>query len=140
MTSKRFALCPSSSPLFVLWQLLWVNLIMNTMAALALATEPPTPDLLKRRASGAHVSPVTMSLCHYVSMSVCHYVTMSLCHYVTMSHGVTLAAHEMGPRHCGAVTLSVHTPGLCKRPEDSCWSATGVVPQQPFPLFIQHCI
>jgi P-type Ca2+ transporter type 2C len=29
-------------------QLLWVNLIMDTMAALALATEPPTPDLLNR--------------------------------------------------------------------------------------------
>ncbi|KAJ6246275.1 calcium-transporting atpase [Anaeramoeba flamelloides] len=30
-------------------QLLWVNLIMDTLAALALGTEPPTKDLLKRR-------------------------------------------------------------------------------------------
>ncbi|CAG8670081.1 16295_t:CDS:10 [Acaulospora morrowiae] len=30
-------------------QLLWVNLIMDTLAALALATEPPTDDLLNRR-------------------------------------------------------------------------------------------
>ncbi|KAJ3072704.1 hypothetical protein HDU98_003076 [Podochytrium sp. JEL0797] len=29
-------------------QLLWVNLIMDTFAALALATDPPTPDLLNR--------------------------------------------------------------------------------------------
>eukprot|EP00730_Choanoeca_flexa_P001794 TRINITY_DN10785_c0_g1_i2.p1 TRINITY_DN10785_c0_g1~~TRINITY_DN10785_c0_g1_i2.p1 ORF type:complete len:1367 (+),score=394.58 TRINITY_DN10785_c0_g1_i2:109-4209(+) len=29
-------------------QLLWVNLIMDTFAALALATEPPTPELLDR--------------------------------------------------------------------------------------------
>ncbi|KAJ3442936.1 calcium-transporting atpase [Anaeramoeba flamelloides] len=29
-------------------QLLWVNLIMDTLAALALGTEPPTKDLLKR--------------------------------------------------------------------------------------------
>ncbi|KAJ6229477.1 calcium-transporting atpase [Anaeramoeba flamelloides] len=29
-------------------QLLWVNLIMDTLAALALGTEPPTRDLLKR--------------------------------------------------------------------------------------------
>jgi Ca2+-transporting ATPase len=29
-------------------QLLWVNLIMDTLAALALATEPPSPDVLKR--------------------------------------------------------------------------------------------
>ena len=30
-------------------QLLWVNLIMDTFAALALATDPPTPSMLKRR-------------------------------------------------------------------------------------------
>lgn len=29
-------------------QLLWVNLIMDTLAALALATDPPTPSILKR--------------------------------------------------------------------------------------------
>jgi len=29
-------------------QMLWVNLIMDTFAALALATEPPTEELLKR--------------------------------------------------------------------------------------------
>ncbi|KAJ3161363.1 hypothetical protein HDU86_007145 [Geranomyces michiganensis] len=32
-------------------QLLWVNLIMDTLAALALATDPPTPELLKRKPS-----------------------------------------------------------------------------------------
>ncbi|KAH6678620.1 hypothetical protein B0J14DRAFT_327021 [Halenospora varia] len=30
-------------------QLLWVNLIMDTMAALALATDPPTPSILDRK-------------------------------------------------------------------------------------------
>src|SRR6185437_6738924 len=30
-------------------QLLWVNLIMDTFAALALATDPPTPELLNRK-------------------------------------------------------------------------------------------
>ena len=29
--------------------MLWVNLIMDTLAALALATEPPTDELLKRK-------------------------------------------------------------------------------------------
>lgn len=33
-------------------QLLWVNLIMDTFAALALATEPPHPSLLTRSPSG----------------------------------------------------------------------------------------
>eukprot|EP00164_Ancoracysta_twista_P000047 GFYU01000064.1.p1 GENE.GFYU01000064.1~~GFYU01000064.1.p1 ORF type:complete len:946 (-),score=362.31 GFYU01000064.1:351-3188(-) len=35
-------------------QLLWVNLIMDTMAALALATEPPSMELLKRAPYGRH--------------------------------------------------------------------------------------
>ena len=29
--------------------MLWVNLIMDTLASLALATEPPTDDLLTRK-------------------------------------------------------------------------------------------
>lgn len=33
-------------------QMLWVNLIMDTMAALALATEPPSEELLKRKPYG----------------------------------------------------------------------------------------
>lgn len=30
-------------------QMLWINLIMDSLAALALATEPPTDDLLKQK-------------------------------------------------------------------------------------------
>ena len=32
--------------------MLWVNLIMDTMASLALATEEPTDELLKRKPYG----------------------------------------------------------------------------------------
>jgi magnesium-transporting ATPase (P-type) len=32
--------------------MLWVNLVMDTLASLALATEPPTPELLKRKPYG----------------------------------------------------------------------------------------
>ncbi len=35
-------------------QLLWVNLIMDTLAALALATEPPTDELLLQKPHGRH--------------------------------------------------------------------------------------
>lgn len=45
------ALVGGETPLNVL-QLLWVNLIMDTMAALALATEYPTWDLLDQKPSG----------------------------------------------------------------------------------------
>jgi len=38
--------------LFPPCQLLWVNLIMDTLGALALATEPPTDNLMKRHPVG----------------------------------------------------------------------------------------
>jgi len=37
-------------------QMLWVNLVMDSLASLALATEPPTDDLLKRKPYGRHES------------------------------------------------------------------------------------
>lgn len=40
-------------------QLLWVNLIMDTLAALALATEAPTPELLDRPPHGRKASLIT---------------------------------------------------------------------------------
>jgi magnesium-transporting ATPase (P-type) len=43
-------------------QMLWVNLIMDTMAALALATEPPTPDLLNRKPYGRFENIITPAM------------------------------------------------------------------------------
>ncbi|GAB4816684.1 hypothetical protein N2152v2_003730 [Parachlorella kessleri] len=45
------AVANGETPLNVL-QLLWVNLIMDSLAALALATEDPTPDLLNHKPHG----------------------------------------------------------------------------------------
>ena len=42
------AVCGFGLPLTAV-QMLWVNLVMDTMGALALGTEPPTPALLKRK-------------------------------------------------------------------------------------------
>lgn len=59
-----FYICYSFWPLFLGWcvisgnapltavQLLWVNMIMDTLGALALATEPPNDDLMKRSPVG----------------------------------------------------------------------------------------
>jgi Ca2+-transporting ATPase len=43
-------------------QMLWVNLIMDTMAALALATEAPTADLLKRKPYGRFEGIITPAM------------------------------------------------------------------------------
>lgn len=49
------------SPLRAL-QLLWVNLIMDTLASLALATESPTPELLKRKPYGRNKSLISRQM------------------------------------------------------------------------------
>ena len=41
--------CIFSEPPLTSTQMLWVNLIMDTFAALALATEPPNPSVLDRK-------------------------------------------------------------------------------------------
>jgi len=43
-------------------QMLWVNLIMDTLAALALATETPTPELLKRKPYGRFEGIITPAM------------------------------------------------------------------------------
>ncbi|KAG5354630.1 Calcium-transporting ATPase 2 [Yarrowia sp. B02] len=43
-------------------QLLWVNLIMDTFAALALATDPPSPDVLERKPDRKSQSLITVTM------------------------------------------------------------------------------
>ena len=43
-------------------QLLWLNLIQDTFAALALATDPPTPDLLYRKPEPRTASIITLNM------------------------------------------------------------------------------
>eukprot|EP01118_Nematostelium_gracile_P018615 TRINITY_DN832_c0_g1_i2.p1 TRINITY_DN832_c0_g1~~TRINITY_DN832_c0_g1_i2.p1 ORF type:complete len:1035 (-),score=320.40 TRINITY_DN832_c0_g1_i2:105-3209(-) len=52
------AVTTGESPLKAI-QLLWVNLIMDTMAALALATETPTPELMDRPPHGRYSALIT---------------------------------------------------------------------------------
>lgn len=42
--------------------MLWVNLIMDTLASLALATEMPTEDLLKRKPYGRTKSLISRTM------------------------------------------------------------------------------
>ena len=48
-------------------QLLWVNLIMDTLASLALATEPPTPQLLERKPYGRNRALISPHMWLFIS-------------------------------------------------------------------------
>ena len=62
LTTAFFAaLCEYGTPLTAV-QLLWVNLIMDTLAALALATEPPSPDALERKPYGKNENIVSKTM------------------------------------------------------------------------------
>ncbi len=42
--------------------MLWVNLVMDTFASLALATEPPTEELLERRPYGRNKAMISLTM------------------------------------------------------------------------------
>lgn len=54
--------CVSGSAPLTAVQLLWVNMIMDTLGALALATEPPKDELMKRRPVGKGTSFITRAM------------------------------------------------------------------------------
>ncbi len=43
-------------------QMLWVNLVMDTLASLALATEPPSAELLNRKPYGREKSIISITM------------------------------------------------------------------------------
>lgn len=47
-------------------QLLWVNLIMDSLAALSLATEVPSPDLLNEKPTGRHTALITRKMWRFI--------------------------------------------------------------------------
>lgn len=53
-------------PVLTALQMLWVNLIMDTLASLALATEPPVPELLNRPPHSRHEYIVTPKMFKHI--------------------------------------------------------------------------
>lgn len=79
-------------------QLLWVNLIMDTFAALALATDPPTPSILQRRPEPKSAPLITVTMWKlYIGQSV-YQLAVNLVTYFG-----------------GAKVLSYETPGERER-------------------------
>lgn len=62
----------------LLRQLLWVNLIMDTLGALALATEPPTDQLMKRTPVGRRLVLFLLKLLSKTKQIYVHYASISV--------------------------------------------------------------
>ncbi|EFN57544.1 hypothetical protein CHLNCDRAFT_6358, partial [Chlorella variabilis] len=67
------AITNGETPLNVL-QLLWVNLIMDSLAALALATEDPTPDLLAKKPHGRDEPLISRHMWRFILSQGCYQV------------------------------------------------------------------
>ena len=57
-------------------QVLWINLVMDTLAALALATESPTPKLLDRLPYGKNESLISQTMLRNILGQVCYQFTL----------------------------------------------------------------
>ncbi|KAI8613379.1 PMCA-type calcium-translocating P-type ATPase, partial [Chytriomyces sp. MP71] len=64
-------------------QLLWVNLIMDTFAALALATDPPTPELLNRPPSRKSDPLINYDMWKMITIQSIYQIIVCIALYVT---------------------------------------------------------
>ncbi len=84
-------------------QLLWVNLIMDTFAALALATDPPSPSVLDRQPDKKTASLINtrmskmiigQAICQLAITLVLNFAGASLLGYDVSNSDAKIAAHE----------------------------------------------
>jgi len=85
-------------------QWLWINLIMDPLAALGLATDEPDPSVLKRRpesstasSTAALISPAALKM--IIGQAVCQFTTVICLSYVWMGalgKGETMSEEERG--------------------------------------------
>lgn len=82
-------------------QLLWINLLMDSFAALMLATEPPDPELMRMKPQDKTMPLLSKTMIKYVVVHSVYQVAMLL--WMTLSTAGTklflLPDWEMGHRH-----------------------------------------
>ena len=101
------ALTNKGMPLNVL-QLLWVNLIMDSMAALALATEAPTEALLKEKPHGKDEPLISRRMKKHILVQMCYQLLVLL----VMLYGLEkmgVARYEFTPA-CKVAVEDAFTP------------------------------
>jgi Ca2+-transporting ATPase len=85
-------------------QLLWVNLIMDTFAALALATDPPSPSILDRKPDKKSAGLITarmgkmiigQAIAQLAITLVLNFAGASLLGYDVHSTNLAVAEHEL---------------------------------------------
>jgi calcium-translocating P-type ATPase len=87
------AISTGFSPLNAI-QLLWVNLIMDTLAALALATERPTPELMDRPPYGSHQPLITFRMWRFIIVQGLYQLSVLV---FTLYAGPSLPFLHVGP-------------------------------------------
>lgn len=87
----------SPTPIFSAIQLLWINLVMNSFAALAFATDPPSEALLNRHPSRRDESIITPDMRRQILAQSLYQWTICFCIAVLGSDkfGLSTSANEL---------------------------------------------
>lgn len=87
-------------------QLLWVNLIMDSLAALSLATEAPTPSLLERKPIGRDAPLITRKMWRFI---VVHSIYQLIVNFVLLYAGDKIFGHRFKLHSTEHYTLIFNT-------------------------------
>jgi Ca2+-transporting ATPase len=83
-------------PPFTVLQLLWINVIMDTFAAIALCSEPPRPGLMKMKPKRRDENIVTPAMRTTILSTALFFVVVMIALLLSMEHGNWFAARS-GP-------------------------------------------
>jgi Ca2+-transporting ATPase len=74
-------------PPFTILQLLWINVIMDTFAAIALCSEPPRPGLMSLPPKRRDESIVTPAMFRSIAATACFFIVVMIALLLGMEHG-----------------------------------------------------
>lgn len=84
-------------------QLLWVNLIMDTFAALALATDPPTRNMLNRKPDPKHAPLITLNMWKMIIGQAIYQLVVTL---VLHFAGNSILGYDVPPEYIDGVRIT----------------------------------
>jgi Ca2+-transporting ATPase len=88
-------------------QLLWVNLIMDTFAALALATDPPTPSILNRKPDRKSAPLITLRMAKMIiGQAICQLVITFVLNFAPRSMLGYDAINDPEGKHHGTLVFN----------------------------------